>query len=64
MSGLQVGGGSVSGGEGMLITLMEITKWPPFFRKLCALRATIRDWSGCATSAKITSTMPGGGAWL
>jgi hypothetical protein len=25
---------------------------------LCALIATMRAWSGCATSAKITSTMP------
>lgn len=37
---------------------MEITKWPPFFRKLCALRATILVWSGWATSAKMTSTIP------
>lgn len=40
------------------ITLMEITKCPPFFRKLWAFKATILVWSGWATSAKITSTMP------
>lgn len=37
---------------------MEITKCPPFFRKLWAFKATILVWSGWATSAKITSTMP------
>lgn len=41
-----------------IFTLIEMTKWPPFLRKLWALRATIRVWSGWATSAKITSTIP------
>ena len=40
------------------ITFIEITKCPSFFRKLCALMATIRAWSGWATSAKIQSTIP------
>lgn len=39
-------------------TLIEITKCPPFFRKLWAFKATILVWSGWATSANITSTMP------
>lgn len=38
-------------------TLMEITKCPPLRRKVWAFRATIRVWSGWATSAKITSTI-------
>ncbi len=42
--------------ESMQLALMEITACPPFLRKCCAFRATIRAWSGCATSAKITST--------
>ena len=40
-----------------LHTLMEITKCPPLRRKVWAFRATIRVWSGWATSAKITSTI-------
>lgn len=36
---------------------MEITKCPPLRRKVWAFRATIRVWSGWATSAKITSTI-------
>jgi hypothetical protein len=36
---------------------MEITKCPPFRRKVWAFRATIRVWSGWATSAKMTSTI-------
>lgn len=39
-------------------TLIEITKCPPFFRKWWAFKATILVWSGWATSAKMTSTMP------
>jgi hypothetical protein len=39
-------------------TLMEITKWPPGLRKWWQLRARMRAWSGCATSAKTTSTIP------
>ena len=39
-------------------TLMEMTKCPPFFRKLWAFSATILVWSGWATSAKMTSTIP------
>lgn len=35
-----------------------MTKCPPFLRKLWALIATIRAWSGWATSAKIVSTIP------
>ena len=35
-----------------------MTKCPPFFKKLCALIATIRAWSGWATSANIVSTIP------
>ena len=44
-------------------TLMEMTKWPWFFRKWWQLRAKMRAWSGWATSANTTSTMPaeGGG---
>lgn len=41
-----------------LYTLMEMTKCPPFFRKLWAFSATILVWSGWATSAKMTSTIP------
>lgn len=40
------------------LTLMEITKLPLFFRKWCAFNATIRAWSGWATSAKMVSTKP------
>lgn len=39
-------------------TFIEITKCPPFFRKLWAFKATILVWSGWATSANMTSTMP------
>jgi hypothetical protein len=42
--------------ESMQLALIETTTWPPFFRKWWALRATIRAWSGWATSAKMTST--------
>ena len=43
--------------ESMHDALIEMTAWPPFLRKWCALRATMRAWSGCATSAKTTSTI-------
>ncbi len=43
--------------ESMQFALIEITACPPFFRNWCALSATIRAWSGCATSAKMTSTI-------
>lgn len=39
-------------------TFIDITKCPPFFRKLWAFKATILVWSGWATSANTTSTMP------
>lgn len=39
-------------------TFIDMTKCPPFLRKLWALIATIRAWSGWATSAKIVSTIP------
>ena len=35
----------------------ETTIPPPTFRYKCAFSPTIRAWSGCATSAKMTSTM-------
>ena len=35
-----------------------MTKCPWFFRKYWAFTDTILAWSGCATSANITSTMP------
>ena len=44
--------------QSLFLTLIEITKLPLFFRKWCALSATIRAWSGWATSAKIVSTKP------
>ena len=44
--------------ESMQEALMEMTKWPLFLRKCCAFRDTIRAWSGCATSAKMVSTIP------
>ncbi len=50
---------TASGGavESMQDALMEMTKKPPLRRKYCAFRPTMRAWSGCATSAKTTSTM-------
>ena len=44
--------------ESIQLALIEMTKWPPVFKKWCELRATIRVWSGWATSAKTQSTMP------
>ena len=43
--------------ESMQLALMEITQCPPSFRKYFAFRPTMRAWSGCATSAKIVSTI-------
>lgn len=48
----------VFGNNFLSVTLTDITKCPPFFRKECAFIATIRAWSGCATSAKTVSTIP------
>lgn len=44
--------------ESIQDALMEMTKWPPFFRKYCEFSDTIRAWSGWATSAKTVSTIP------
>jgi hypothetical protein len=47
---------SAGASESIQLALIEMTACPPFLRKWCALIATIRAWSGCATSAKMTST--------
>ena len=44
--------------ESMHDALIEMTQWPPFFKKYLALMPTIRAWSGYATSVKMVSTMP------
>eukprot|EP00966_Prymnesium_polylepis_P038711 898628-Prymnesium_polylepis.1 len=35
-----------------------MTQWPSFLRNMCEFIATMRAWSGCATSAKTQSTIP------
>lgn len=51
--------------ESMQLALIETTMWPLFFRKWCALRPTIRAWSGWATSAKLRAAHgQSGGAWV
>mmetsp|Transcript_23393 Transcript_23393/g.41387 ORF Transcript_23393/g.41387 Transcript_23393/m.41387 type:complete len:253 (-) Transcript_23393:211-969(-) len=44
--------------ESIQLALILMIKCPPLRRKRCALMDTIRAWSGCATSAKMVSTMP------
>merc|ERR1711937_189333 len=44
--------------ESMHEALMLTTNPPPALRKYCEFSATMRAWSGCATSAKTQSTMP------
>jgi hypothetical protein len=42
------------------LALMEMTKWPPFFKKLCAFSATIRVWKQRGTPVTKNPAEPGG----